>query len=91
MATTSRPQVLVAVQPRLAADLIRRGLLGDAVDVTVAQGVRWWFRTWDIAVLSDDVRIPVRARCVVNLPAQVPPRTFERLLRAIAAGECFGF
>ena len=83
--------MLVAVQPRLAADLIRRGLLGDAVDVTIARGLRWWFRTWDIAVVSDHVRIPVRARCVVNLPAQVPPNTFERLLRAIAAGECLAF
>jgi hypothetical protein len=88
---SSRPQVLVAVQPRLAADLIRRGLLGDAVDVTIARGLRWWFRTWDIAVLSDERWLPVRARCVVALPAQVPPNTFERLLRAIAAGECFAF
>lgn len=83
--------MLVAVQPRLAADLIRRGLPTTTVDVTVARGFRWWFRTWDIAVLSDDVRLPVRARCVVNLPAQLPPRTFEALLRAIAAGECFAF
>lgn len=83
--------MLVAVQPRLAADLIRRGLPTSTVDVTVARGVRWWFRTWDVAVLSDDVRLPVRARCVVNLPAQLPPRTFEALLRAIAAGECFAF
>jgi hypothetical protein len=89
MALAKPVRVLVAVQPRLAADLIRRGVASAGVEVRIAEGIGWWFRRWDIAVLSADARVHPRARCLVLLPAQLPPKSFEALLRAISAGECF--
>ena len=78
---TERRRVLLAIEPPLLADLLRRALESDdiVVDLTGSDAV---VGDWDVAVLST-MRAGVRARYVVDLSSD--PGAFEPLVDLVRA------
>ena len=68
--TRLRPQVLVAIEPMLLGDLLRRALSEDDVDVVVRRESSWHVGRWDVAVVPQRRRHLLRARYVVQVSEQ---------------------
>jgi hypothetical protein len=78
---TEQRRVLLAIEPPLLADLLRRALESDdiAVDLTGSNAA---VGHWDVAVLST-MRSSVRARYVIDLSSD--PGAFEPLVDLVRA------
>lgn len=78
-----RPRVLVALTPRLLADLVQRELPPEEFEVVVERPSRWTLRQWDVAVVPPQAVGTVRARHVVVAAARRPTPDFRALVALI--------
>jgi hypothetical protein len=76
-----RPRVLIAIGPPLLADLVRRALEKDGVEVGITDGSQ---AAWDIVVVRPEGREHVRATHLVDL-REIDGSEFESLIARLRA------
>lgn len=79
---TSRPRILIAIEPPLLADLVRRSLVQEDVDVDLTSRSQAAVGAWDIAVVSPSGQDYVHARHVID-PATLDGGTFDSLVALV--------
>jgi hypothetical protein len=79
---TTRPRILIAIDPPLLADLVRRALDQDDVDIDITDGSQAVVGSWDIVVVSPADGEHARGLHVVD-PDEMESRDFDSLLSLI--------
>jgi hypothetical protein len=76
---TPRPRILIAIEPPLLADLVRRALDQDDVDIDITDGSQAAAGSWDVVVVTSEGREQVRADHVIDV-TEMDGSEFESLV-----------